>query len=411
MNILIGLQSAVEHLTRHRLRTTLTLIGMIFGVAAVITMINIGEGARRESLRVVESLGVHNLLVESREMDEQTLLEVREHSVGLSAGDMRAILDTIPGVVAASEERRIETWSLFSFYEVSTAQVVAVSPEYFELARLAVAQGRLIDAEDQRRFAQIAVLGAQAASSLFPAQNPIGQKVKINQLWVEVVGVLQQQNLGEEDFEGVRIGDDTHRVFIPVATARKRLSFDSIAADLDAIRLRLAEDAQPQISARSVDHLLARRHGGQADYEIIVPADLLKQRETAHSIFTVVMSAIAGISLLVGGIGIMNIMLATVLERRREIGLLRAVGARKRDIQMQFVLESLTVAGVGAIIGIVLGLVLAYAVQHFAGWPIAWSPSAIVLSVGVCLTIGMIFGWYPAKKAANLDPIKALHSE
>jgi putative ABC transport system permease protein len=160
-----------------------------------------------------------------------------------------------------------------------------------------------------------------------------------------------------------------------------------------------------------VNHLLSRRHGGEKDYEIVIPAALLNQQQQTQKIFTVVMSAIAGISLLVGGIGIMNIMLATVLERTREIGLLRALGARKRDIQVQFLLESATVAGLGAFIGIFFGLLLAFVIQQFAGWPAGWSLIAIVLSVSICLVTGIVFGWYPARQAAALDPIRALHAE
>jgi putative ABC transport system permease protein len=160
-----------------------------------------------------------------------------------------------------------------------------------------------------------------------------------------------------------------------------------------------------------VNHLLSRRHGEEKDYDIIIPAALLKQQQQTQKIFTIVMSAIAGISLLVGGIGIMNIMLATVLERTREIGLLRALGARKRDIQIQFLLESATVAGLGAFIGIFFGLLLAFVIQQFAGWPAGWSMMAIVLSVSICLLTGVGFGWYPARQAAALDPIRALHAE
>jgi putative ABC transport system permease protein len=406
-----GLQHAFEQLRQHKLRTFLTLLGMVFGVGAVIAMLSIGEGAKQESLRLIESMGVNNLLVQSREQDRETLKEVREHSVGLSHSDARAIQETLPTVEAVSSEKKIKTWNLFSLHASADAQVLAVSPSYFDLSSLKVASGRQIDTEDNERFAQVAVLGAQAARNLFPGQEAVGQKLKINHLWVIVIGVLQDRDLGKDDFEGVRIGGDRNRVFIPLATADKRLHFDSLESELDAIRLRLSEQADPQRSARTVDHLLARRHGEQNDYELVVPAALLKQQQSTQRIFTIVMSAIAGISLLVGGIGIMNIMLATVLERTKEIGLLRAIGARKIDIQEQFLLESATVAGIGAVIGVFFGLLLAFVIQQFADWPVAWSLTAIVLSVSICLATGIVFGWYPARKAAALDPIKALHAE
>jgi putative ABC transport system permease protein len=300
---------------------------------------------------------------------------------------------------------------LFSFEAPSEAQVLAVTPSYFDLASLRLAAGRAFDEEDNRRYHPVAVLGAQAARELFPESEPLGRRIKVNHQWFEVVGVLADRDLSREEFQGVRLGGDRNRVFLPLESAFKRLRFESLESELDAVRLRLTEDADPERTAQTVDYLLNRRHGEQNDYELVVPAALLKQQQQTQQIFTIVMSAIAGISLLVGGIGIMNIMLATVLERTREIGLLRALGARKLDIQHQFLMESATVAGIGALIGIFFGLLLALAIQQFAGWPAAWSPLAIVLSVTICLVTGIVFGWYPARQAAELDPIRALTAE
>ena len=402
---------ALGQLKQHKLRTSLTLLGMVFGVGAVIAMLSIGEGAKQEAMRLIESMGLRNLLVQSRELDEETLREVREQSVGLSRSDVRAMRETLPSVVAVSEEKKIKSWALFSFEASSEAQVLAVTPSYFDLTSLDLASGRLFDEEDNRRYHQVAVLGAQAARDLFPGGDPVGQRVKVNHLWLQVVGVLADRDLSKDEFQGVRLGGDRNRVFLPLETAYKRLRFESLESELDAVRLRLNEDASPQQTAKTVNHLLSRRHGGQNDYELVVPAALLKQQQQTQQIFTIVMSAIAGISLLVGGIGIMNIMLATVLERTREIGLLRALGARKVDIQHQFLMESATVAAIGAMIGIFFGLLLAFVIQQFAGWPAAWSLFAILLSVTICLVTGVVFGWYPARQAADLDPIKALHAE
>jgi len=416
MNLIKGLGSedlwhAVEQLRQHKLRTALTLLGMVFGVGAVIAMLSIGEGAKQEALRLIESMGLRNILVDSRDFDEDTLREIREHSVGLSLGDVRAILQTLPSVEAVSAEKKVKTWNLFSQQMSSDAQVLAVSPEYFDLASLRIASGQRIDQEHNKYYAQVAVLGAQAARGLFPGTDPLGQLLKINHLWVKVIGVLEDKDLGKDEFQGVSLGGDRNRVFIPLNTAHKRLKFELMESQLDSIRLRLDKKSDPQLSALTVNHLLSRRHGEEKDYEIIIPAALLKQQQQTQKIFTIVMSAIAGISLLVGGIGIMNIMLATVLERTREIGLLRALGARKRDIQVQFLLESATVAGLGAFIGIFFGLLLAFVIQQFAGWPAGWSMMAIVLSVSICLITGIGFGWYPARQAAALDPIRALHAE
>ncbi len=405
------LKHALLQLRQHKLRTALTLLGMVFGVGAVIAMLSIGEGAKQESLRLIESMGLRNLLVQNRDLDQETLREVREHSIGLSRSDVRAFRETLPGVVAISEEKKIKTWSLFSHEASSEAQVLAVSPFYFDLASLRVARGRAINEEDNQRYAQVAVLGAQVARDLFPDGDALGRNVKVNHLWLRVVGVLEDRDLSKDEFQGIRLGGDRNRVFIPLETAFKRLRFETLESELDAVRLRLSPKSDPQQSALTVNHLLARRHGEQNDYELVIPAALLRQQQQTQKIFTIVMSAIAGISLLVGGIGIMNIMLATVLERTREIGLLRAVGARKRDIQQQFLMESAMVAGIGAFIGIFFGLLLAFVIQQFAGWPSAFSLFSIVLSVTICLLTGVGFGWYPARQAADLDPIKALHAE
>ena len=416
MNLIKGLGAedlwhAIEQLRQHKLRTALTLLGMVFGVGAVIAMLSIGEGAKQEALRLIESMGLRNILVESRDFDEDTLNEIREHSVGLSQADVRAIVQTLPSVEGVSAEKKIKTWNLFSSQASSDAQVLAVSPEYFELASLKVAAGRAMNEEDNKYYAQVAVLGAQAARNLFPDGSPLGQRVKINHLWVAVIGVLEDRDLAKDEFQGVSLGGDRNRVFLPLETALKRLKFESLESELDSVRLRLDENADPQLSALTVNHLLSRLHGEEKDYDLIIPAALLKQQQQTQQIFTIVMSAIAGISLLVGGIGIMNIMLATVLERTQEIGLLRALGARKRDIQVQFLVESATVAALGAFIGIFFGLALAFVIQQFAGWPAGWSLVAIVLSVSICLLTGIVFGWYPARQAAALDPIRALHAE
>ncbi len=406
-----GFVHAFAQLKQHKLRTSLTLLGMVFGVGAVIAMLSIGEGAKQEAMRLIETMGLRNLLVQGREFDQETLREIREKSVGLSRSDVRAIRETLPSVVEVSEEKRIKHWALFSFEASSDAQVYAVTPTYFEMASLELAQGRPFTDEDNQRYQPVAILGAQAARDLFPGGEPLGKRVKVNHQWLEVVGVLADRDLGSDEFQGVSLGGDRNRVFLPLETAYKRLNFESLESELDTVRLRLGDGASPQQTAQTVDFLMERRHGGQNDYELVVPAALLKQQQQTQQIFTIVMSAIAGISLLVGGIGIMNIMLATVLERTREIGLLRALGARKTDIQQQFLMESATVAAIGAVIGIFFGLLLAVIIQQFAGWPAAWSLFAIVLSVTICLATGIGFGWYPARKAAELDPIKALHAE
>jgi len=402
---------ALSEMAHHKLRTLLTLLGMVFGVGAVIAMLSIGEGAQREALQLIDSMGLRNLLVQAKTFDRETLKEVREDSLGLTSRDMQAALQTLPFVEAHSAEKRVKNYDLFSQQGSSDAAVYAVTPSHFEMSSLKIAEGRQLSEEDDARFAQVAVIGRKVASAMFPDGDALGGRIKVNHLWLEVVGILAEKHLGKDEFQGVKLGDESSRVYLPLQTAFKRLKFDSLEDEIDAFRLRLKESAEPQSSAAALSHLLTRRHGEIDDFELVVPAALLAQQRQTQQIFTIVMSCIAGISLLVGGIGIMNIMLATVLERTKEIGLLRAVGARKVDIRRQFLVESFVISAVGALIGVGFGIVLALTIQTFADWSVAWAPSAVILSVGICLVTGVIFGWYPAAKAAELDPIKALHTE
>jgi putative ABC transport system permease protein len=406
--ITINLKHAISEMLHHKLRTLLTLLGMVFGVGAVIAMLSIGEGAQAEATRLIEKMGLRNLVIEEKKFDQETLKEIREDTLGLSVNDVRAIRKSLPFVEKTCGEKTLKTWSLFSANANSNGSVKAVSPSCFAMTNLNADQGRLFTEEDNNRFAQIAVIGSEVADQLFPKGDAIGQLVKINHLWVEVIGVLQKDELSKDEIQGIKLGAEHNQIFIPVETAFKRLKLETLESQLDTIRVGLDESVKPQVASVAIDRLLKRRHGNIDDYEIVVPASLLNQQNQTQQIFTIVMSSIAGISLLVGGIGIMNIMLATVLERTKEIGLLRALGARKVDIKNQFLIESATIAAVGAVLGIIMGVVLSFMIQSFAAWPVAWSLFSIILAVGVCLLTGIAFGYYPAKQAAELDPIQAL---
>jgi len=408
--LLAALRHAAQELAHHKLRTSLTLLGMVFGVGAVIAMLSIGEGAQREALRLVEGMGLRNIIVQAREFDETQLKENRERSVGLTLLDLEAALDTLPQIEGEAAEKSIKPYALFSHFGRSDARVVGVSPDWFRLASLGVRDGRLLSAEDAASFAQVAVLGSQAASSLFPRGGAVGGLVKVDHLWLRVIGVLDDRELAQDEFEGVKLGSEANQVFLPLTTVHKRLKLPKFADEIDALRLRLSPEADPATVAASLSHLIARRHGGIDDFEVVIPARLLHQHQQTQRIFTIVMACVAGISLLVGGIGIMNIMLATVLERRAEIGMLRALGARQQDVVRQFLVEAGLISAVGAALGIALGIALAYAIAAFAGWQVAWSATSILLAVGVCMAIGLGFGVYPARTAARLDPIAALQS-
>lgn len=404
-------RETIEELWRRRLRTLLTLLGLIFGVGAIVAMQAVGEGSRREALRLVESLGLRNLIAEARAQDADTLKETRARSLGLSIADAKAALSVVPGAERFAAEKLVKTHSCFSDAGSSDAQASGVSPDYFALSSLEVAQGRALTRNDDDSLAAVAVLGHQAATSLFPRGRAVGQLIKVNHVWLQVVGVLADRDLGSDKFEGIQLGLESNRVFVPLASARVRFRFQEQEDQIDRFLLRIDDPARLAADAGVLAALLDQRHAGIADYQLVVPQQLFRQHQKTQRIFQVVMAAIAGVSLLVGGIGIMNIMLANVLERRREIGLLRALGARKRDVIAQFLREASVICIVGALLGLLLGAMLAYLIAAFAGWQVAWAPIPILLSVAFCALVGMAFGVYPARQAAQLDPIAALRHE
>ncbi|MEQ3652503.1 MAG: ABC transporter permease [Glaciecola sp.] len=413
---IILLKDAIAELSAQKLRTFLTLLGMIFGVGAVIAMLNIGEGAERQALKLIDSMGVNNIIVESKEYPSEELVEIREESLGLSMGDVNAALSTLPFVEGFSASKKIRVHDIYSDESKSQAEVLGVTLSYFEHANLKLAAGRLLNETDNTTISQSAVLGFDAAAELFPdlisdPSSIIDKYVKVNHVWLSVVGVLNPPPGDKNEFQGVKIGGDRYRIFIPVSTSTQKFSSDVLASELDTIKLNISKQSDPVIAAKAVEQLMQLRHGGVDDYTLVIPAALLEQQKQTQQIFNIVMACVAGISLLVGGIGIMNIMLANVMERTKEIGLLRAVGATQKDIKEQFLAESFAISVLGGILGIVFGLVLSEIIGTYSGWAVSWSIPAIFLSLSICMIVGVGFGVFPAIKASKLNPIDALHSD
>ncbi|XQW85436.1 ABC transporter permease [Thalassotalea piscium] len=400
-----------DELLQHKLRTLLTLLGMIFGVGAVIAMLNIGEGAEREALKMINTMGLQNLIIESKSFAEKELKEQRKHSRGLTIRDGEISTKSLPFVVDFSAQKKIETYAIFSAFGKSDGEAVGVSPSYFELSKFNLAHGRVLSEQDDAVFSQVALLGSSTAKQLFPLGDAIGKNIKINHLWFNVVGVLAPPFLKKDEFQGIKLGGDQNQVFIPLKTAIHKYASKKLASEVSSLKLKVDDNVDPIQAAVAIGHLLDRRHNDVDDYNIIVPAALLAQQKQTQQIFNIVMSCVAGISLLVGGIGIMNIMLATVLERTKEIGLLRAVGATQKDIQIQFIAESFTISIMGGILGVVFGILLSELIAMYSEWAVSWSISAIILSFSICAMVGLIFGVYPAIKASKLDPIDALQSD
>jgi putative ABC transport system permease protein len=410
------LADAIAELSAQKLRTFLTLLGMIFGVGAVIAMLNIGEGAEREALKLIDSMGVYNIIIESKEYPSEELIEIREESLGLSMGDIDAALATLPFVEGYSASKKIKVHDIYSDFRKSQAEVLGVTLSYFEHANLKLSSGRLLNKNDNDKISQVAVLGFDAAMELFPemannTEQMLNQYVKVNHVWLQVVGVLSPPPGDKNEFQGVKIGGDRYRIFLPLSTSVQKFSNDLLTSELDTVKLNIAKTSDPVIASKAVEQLIQLRHGGIEDYSLVIPAALLEQQKQTQQIFNIVMACVAGISLLVGGIGIMNIMLANVMERTKEIGLLRAVGATQEDIKQQFIAESFAISVLGGILGIVFGLALSEIIGFYSGWAVSWSIPAIFLSLSICMIVGVGFGVFPAIKASKLNPIDALHSD
>ncbi|WP_133471347.1 ABC transporter permease [Paraglaciecola marina] len=410
-NFLLLVKDALIEMASHKLRTLLTLLGMIFGVGAVIAMLNIGEGAERQALKMIDSMGLRNLIVEAKPFADDELKEIRQESQGLTLADVEAAMETLPFLEDYSAQHLVKVQSLYSDYEIADLKVVGVSSSHFGLSNLQAETGRVLTAQDNNNVSQTAVIGASAAEQLFPNVSAIGQYIKVNHLWLEVVGVLNNPLYDKDEFQGVKIGGDSARIFVPLSTSLKKLSSPILASELDVVKLKVAEYIDPVVASKAVSQLFELRHGGADDYQLVIPAALLAQQKQTQQIFNIVMACVAGISLLVGGIGIMNIMLANVLERTKEIGLLRAIGATQKNIKMQFIAESFSISVLGGLLGVAFGLILSEIIGFYSGWSVSWSITAIFLSLGICLLVGIGFGVYPAIKASQLNPIDALHSD
>jgi putative ABC transport system permease protein len=411
MKMSFDLAESMESLLHHRLRTILTLLGMIFGVGAVIAMLSIGRGAEREALQLIDTMGLRNIIVRAKAFEESKLKELRESSPGLTMQDLNAARETLPFLSSSSAIKAVKAFAVVSGDRESDAEIFGVTPTHLEMGHLSMSAGRFLLPFDDLTYAPVCVIGSRVAQVLFPGESPLGRPVKINHVWMTVVGVLLDKNLLKEEFQGIPLKGEQNNIYVPLQTALKVFRFGNYESDLDEFRVQLRPGVSSPSAAATLAHLMRRRHKEIEDYEMIVPEALLEQHRKTQNIFTIVMACIAGISLLVGGIGIMNIMLATVLERTREIGLRRAIGARQIDIRSQFIAETVTIAAIGGTAGIVFGFGLSMLISAFTGWPVGWTITAVLLSFVVCTVIGLASGIYPAIKASRLDPIEALRHD
>lgn len=408
------LRMGLENLLAHRLRSLLTMLGMIFGVAAVVTMLSIGAGARQKVMALIEQLGVHNLIVEAKETTEwQAHMKMRKISPGLTLQDYRIIQDDVNDITASTPRKRFTPSKTIPKPLQDPPTVYGVSSHYIEVMGLHLLQGRFFASDEESHGSAVCVLGAGAKSNLFGANNPLGQWVKLNQQWFQVIGVASPQISSQTEVSGVPAQDLNDLIYVPLSAAILRLedSYSDARDEIDGIYLHLNDEANVPQTAQIVRAILNSTHHAAGDFSVIVPAELLAQQRQTERLFNAVMVAIASISLLVGGIGIMNIMLASILERTREIGVRRAVGARQFDIIRQFVIEATIISFVGGSFGIVFGFVMSRLIAWLAGWSTIVTVTSIVLAFLVSISVGLVFGIYPAVKAARLDPVEAIRYE
>jgi putative ABC transport system permease protein len=377
-------------------------------------MLSIGAGAQQQVMAFIEDLGVRNVIVEARETTEwQANQKLRQQSPGLTFQDLRAIQASVPGLELVTARKRFTPTRVMPKPDTDLPVVYGVEPVYQRIANLRLASGRFYDDGEAARAAAVCVLGEAARWRLFGDTDPLGKFVKVNEQWFEVIGVVGPHAVAQGDVGGMPAQDRNNLIYVPTAAAILRLedSYSALRDEIDGVFVRLANETDIASAAAIVRGILDSSHRGASDYSLIVPAELLAEQQRTKRIFDIVMVALASISLLVGGIGIMNIMLASVSERTPEIGLRRAIGATRVDIVRQFVLETTLIAVTGGVIGLLLGAGMSRAIASFAGWSTIVTTWSLLLAFLVSVIVGLVSGVYPAMKAAELDPIQALRYE
>lgn len=444
-----NITEAVRVILANKIRTFLTALGIIFGVAAVITMLAIGKGAEQEILAQLELVGVNNIVItpipdkpDENETDEEDsgALETVRFSKGLDLLDVASIQNNIPTVKKISPEIILETYMIKKGRQ-SPVKLIGVTNTFFETSNVHIGQGRNFTELQLLNALPVCIIGEKVEKKLFTGESALGKYIKVKDVWLKVIGIIEEKLISETAQENLGIRDLNQDVYIPIKTFLVRYKDRKILSDqpldtgsgmiiisgnnsgpkerkargnyhqIDKLTVQVGNSSELKATAEVVSKMLRRKHNGMLDFEISIPINLLKQQQKTKQIFNIVLSIIAGISLLIGGIGIMNIMLASILERTKEIGIMKAIGATKQDIILQFLSESVLISLGGGIIGCVLGIVASYILEFATDIETIVSMGSILLSFLVSTFIGLIFGVLPAKSAANKNPIEAIRHE
>ena len=419
-NIRLGIKT----LLLHKLRSALTMLGVVFGVGSVIAMLSVGEGASYEAQQQIKRLGSNNILIESQEPVAEASNNggerVRLSQYGLKYDDVERLKQTIPSIARVVPAKTVRAEGRLGS-KVDEMRLVGTTNDWFDLVKRPLKAGRVMSPEDMVGFNDVVVLTESGARKLLAGDSTIGNRIRIGTGSYEVIGIIESSGDGASSGgSGLPTPDRDVDAYIPLSVAKERLG--DIVVEISSGNFRREEVQLHQVivevddlnnvskTGSALKHVLDRYHP-QADYKMTVPLDLLRSAERQQAIFNVVLGSIAGISLLVGGIGIMNIMLASVTERTREIGIRRAIGARRSQIIQQFLIETTVLTAVGGLIGVAFGVAVPQIIEFYAEMPTRIMPWMLILSVGISLLVGVVFGLYPAVRAANLDPIQALRHE
>jgi len=421
-----AMRLGIRSLWLHRLRSLLTVLGIVFGVCSVIAMLAIGEGASYEAQEQIKSLGSQNIIIHSvKPPDEQKVSNQGSQSYvlqyGVTYADAKRITATIPGVTVILPSRNIRDY-VWNISRRVDCEIVGTVPWYPAMRNHRVASGRFFTENDMAAQTSVCVLGAEMVPLLFPLETPLGKHVRVGGDYYQVIGVMEARGHEAKTDDATEQKDKSaaYRMFIPLETVKMRYgevlmrrrsgSFEAEHVELHELTVKVASLGEVTGVADAIKTVMERNHK-KKDYQIDVPLEMLRRAERTKQIFNIVLGSIAAISLLVGGIGIMNIMLASVTERTREIGIRRALGARRRDIIVQFLVETVMLSGIGGILGVLLGVTIPFIVSYTAGMKTIitlWSP---LLAFTISALVGVVFGIYPAIRAANMDPVEALRHE